>query len=75
MSLVYTIKCRDCTNLIEIENGKGTANRIYCESCRVIKRKIASNRKYVVMRAKRVYPSMLINLTKNYILFMEGVRK
>ena len=75
MSLTYTIKCRDCPNTIEIENGKGTANKRYCDPCLAVRKKISSVKKNRYQRAQRVYPVMLRNLTKNYILFMEGVKK
>ena len=72
MSLI--IKCRDCQASNIVESSRGCYKK-YCDDCLAKRSRISKNKKNVAQRAQRLYPKMLINLTKNYILFLEGVKK
>ena len=71
MSLL--IKCRDCREGVITEVSRG-AYKKYCDECLVKRKRISSVKKNVSQRAKRIYPKLLINLTKNYIIMMEGIK-
>ena len=68
--------CKDCkVTEIEIpENSRGVYKK-YCDVCLEERKKQSANKKNRYQRAKRIYPIMLRNLTKNYIYFSQGLRK
>ncbi len=72
MSLTI-IACKDCKGKIETDFSRGVTKR-FCDECLKKRRRLSMNHKNVAQRAQRLYPKLLINLTKNYILFVEGVK-
>jgi len=75
-SQVFTIKCRKCKiNTFEINIYAKGATKQICDDCKRIHRSQTSKRKIRNNRAKKIYPKLLVNLTKNYIIFAEGIKK
>jgi ribosomal protein L37E len=71
MSLKLIQKCRRC--------GEGLAgfhaSRKYCSFCADSQKREQYGNHRRKVKGVKIYNSMFINLTKNYILFVEGVKK
>ena len=74
---VIIAKCRKCkSNDMQIEIGsRGTQNKKYCEPCATKTKNEYRQRKNRYQRGQRVFPKIKNNLAKNYIYFVEGLRK
>ena len=72
MSLL--IKCIDCPNEMEVDLSRGVRKKI-CDDCLKVRHRNSMNIKNRKYKSKRHYAKVFTNLTKNYILFVEGIRK
>lgn len=70
-------ECANCkVNAFEIDvNVRGSLNRKYCAECTATQRRDWKRRNMNKNRANVTYSKIFNTLTKNYILFVEGVRK
>ena len=73
---VLILICKDCkvTEIKIPETSRGMYKK-YCDICLEERKKQSANKKNRYQRAKRIYPTMLRNLIKNYIYFSQGLRK
>ena len=62
-------KCKDCS--IEFEFN---TNRQYCESCAETRKKNQYKNHKRKAKTRLIYGQMFINLTKNYVYFVEGLK-
>lgn len=66
------ILCKQC-KCNELESDH--ASKRLCDECVKYNKDNYKQKKNRYQRAQRIYPKMLINLTKNYIIFAEGIKR
>jgi hypothetical protein len=69
------IQCCKCGNDLEVELGTRGGMKKYCDACVIKNKNDYKQKKNRYQRAKRIYPTLKRNLTKNYIIMMEGIKK